>query len=155
MSRVYQRGPAAITANLTPMIDMTFLLIVFFVLVSRIVDAENVEMSLPIPEEPISQALGDEQRTVINVIPGPLGTAEGYRIGGKNFDAAPESFAAMVAHLASLYSSNPGMLINLRADQATQYSWIEPALRAVSQAARNSGVPALDARINLVIQREE
>ena len=44
MSTVYRRGPAAIEANLTPMIDMTFLLIVFFVLVSQISELEVVEM---------------------------------------------------------------------------------------------------------------
>ena len=48
------RGPALrdrppVAANLTPMIDVTFLLIVFFVVVSQIVEVENVEMELPRP----------------------------------------------------------------------------------------------------------
>ena len=47
MSSVFKRGNAKIEANLTPMIDVTFLLIVFFVLVSQIVEVENVPMSLP------------------------------------------------------------------------------------------------------------
>jgi biopolymer transport protein ExbD len=42
VSLIYRRGPAQISANLTPMIDVTFLLIVFFVLVSQIVEVENV-----------------------------------------------------------------------------------------------------------------
>ena len=44
MPRIHKRGPAEIHANLTPMIDVTFLLIVFFVLVSQIVEVENVEI---------------------------------------------------------------------------------------------------------------
>jgi biopolymer transport protein ExbD len=155
MSRVYRRGPAAINANLTPMIDMTFLLIVFFVLVSRIVDVENVPMNLPVPEKPLSEKPSDEQRMVINVVPGPAGTATGYRIGGRGFDVGPQTYDAMVSHIASLYRGNPAQMVNLRADRETSYEWIEPALRAVSEAARASGVPAIDARINLVIQREE
>ncbi len=155
MSRIYRRGPAQINANLTPMIDMTFLLIVFFVLVSRIVDVQNVPMNLPAPDDPRSEKPRDEQRTVINVVPGPAGTAESYRIGGRTFDVGPNSYDGMVAHLAGLYQQSPGMLVNLRADRETRYEWIEPALRAVSEAARASGIPGINARINLVIQREQ
>jgi len=155
MSRVYRRGRAEVSANLTPMIDVTFLLIVFFVLVSRIVDLESVSMELPEPDEPLSQKPIDEQRTIINVIPGPAGSAEGYRISGRHFAPGPDSFDAMVSHLASLYRANPTLMINLRADRSTRYEWIEPALRSVSEAARASGVPAIDARINLVIQRDD
>ena len=69
MSTIYKRGNAEISANLTPMIDVTFLLIVFFVLVSQIVEVENVEMELPKPTEPLTEKLGEEQRAVINVVP--------------------------------------------------------------------------------------
>ena len=51
MSRIHKRGTAELHANLTPMIDVTFLLIVFFVLVSQIVEVENVELKLPELEE--------------------------------------------------------------------------------------------------------
>ena len=42
---------AAITlnANMTPMIDVTFLLIVFFVVVSQIVDRDVIPLDLPAP----------------------------------------------------------------------------------------------------------
>ena len=38
---------SAINANMTPMIDVTFLLIVFFVAVSQIVDRDLVPLDLP------------------------------------------------------------------------------------------------------------
>ena len=63
----HQRPP--IHANLTPMIDVTFLLIIFFVLVSQIVEVENVDLGLPSPEDPASQLAGEQQRVVINVVP--------------------------------------------------------------------------------------
>ena len=47
MSAVFKRGRAEVHANLTSLIDVTFLLIVFFVLVSQIVDAEN-DCQLPL-----------------------------------------------------------------------------------------------------------
>jgi len=155
MSTVYRRGPAEVSANLTPMIDVTFLLIVFFVLVSRIVDVESVSMALPTPEQPLSEKPGDEQRTILNIIPGASGTADGYRIGGRTFPADAQAFDAMTAHIASLYRANPLLNINLRADRDTHYTFIEPALRAVAEGARMSGVPGIDARINLVVVRED
>ena len=50
MSSIFRRGPAQAQANITPMIDVVFLLIVFFVLVSQIVDLESVDLDLPTPE---------------------------------------------------------------------------------------------------------
>ena len=55
VSKIHKRGTAELHANLTPMIDVVFLLIVFFVLVSQIVEVENVEMRLPELVEPATQ----------------------------------------------------------------------------------------------------
>jgi hypothetical protein len=82
MSVLYKRGNAEIYGNLTPMIDMTFLLIVFFVLVSRIVDRESVDMNLPQPRKALAEKVSQEQRVVINVLPLPGGEIGGYRVGG-------------------------------------------------------------------------
>ena len=54
-----------------------------------------------------------------------------------------------------LYSGNPSLRINLRADRDTQYEWIEPVLRAISLAAGRSGEGGITARVNLVVVREE
>jgi len=51
---------------MTPMIDVSFLLIVFFMLVNRIMSEEAVEMILPRPEEPQVVSVGEEPRVVIN-----------------------------------------------------------------------------------------
>ena len=47
MARRLLPASARIEANLTPMIDVSFLLIVFFVLVSRISGGERTPMELP------------------------------------------------------------------------------------------------------------
>ncbi len=156
MSAATKRGPAVVEANLTPMIDVTFLLIVFFVLVSQIVELENVDLNLPTPTDPISEMAGDEQRAVVNVKPKPGGgDILEYRLGGKSYAADRDGLAAMTARLTSMYRSNPGMSVNLRADAGTHYRWVEPVMQAVSNAAllseRESGV----ARVNLVVVRED
>ena len=142
-------------ANLTPMIDVTFLLIVFFVLVSQIVEVENVPLTLPELEDPVAQMPGEERRAVINVVPGADGRAGEYRLGARSFPTGEQGLETLTAHLASLLSNNPSLRINLRADQNTHYQWIEPVLRCVSSAASRVEDVRITPRINLVIVREE
>ncbi|MCH8163987.1 MAG: biopolymer transporter ExbD [Planctomycetes bacterium] len=155
MSAVFRRGRAEVEANLTPMIDVAFLLIVFFVVVSQIVEIESVQLDLPAPQDPASERPGEEQRAVINVIPAAGGKTLGYRLGSRVFAADTQGIEAMTAELAALYQRNPTLDINLRADRTTHYEWVEPALQAVSTAARLSGRPDVRARINLVVVRED
>jgi biopolymer transport protein ExbD len=155
MSEIHRRGPAQIHANLTPMIDVTFLLIVFFVLVSQIVEVENVELALPELEDPATHLPADEQRSVINVVPSLSGAATEVRVGATVFPAGDAGVEALTTHLAGLLRANPALRLNLRADQHTQYEWVQPVLQAVSGAAARVNDPAARARINLVVLREE
>ena len=69
MPRNRSKFPAAvIEANLTPMIDVTFLLIVFFTLVSGIADNERVDMSLARVEAGATAQADEESRVMLNVI---------------------------------------------------------------------------------------
>ena len=153
MSRVHRRGPAQIEANLTPMIDMTFLLVVFFVLVSTISEVESVEMELPEPRPTASAPPQDDPRAAINVIPDERGEAMNYRLNGFDFELGPEGIARLRGRIMELYSANPELLINLRADRRTEQKHIAPILRTVTEAASNSGRESA-ARVNLVVITE-
>ena len=107
MSRIYQRGAARIEANLTPMIDMTFLLVVFFVLVSTISEVESVEMQLPEPNPTASTPPTDELRTVINIIPNVQGEATGYRVNGIDLPLDSAGVSEMKQRITELYIANP------------------------------------------------
>lgn len=155
MSAIHTRGNADVQANLTPMIDVTFLLIVFFVLVSQIVEVEHVEMDLPRPEHTVSTRLGDEQRSVINIIPSADGTIAGYRLGSREFPPSEEGIERLTMRLTEMYANNPQLRINLRADRDTQYQWVEPVMNSISIAARRVGQPDIAARVHLVVVREE
>lgn len=154
MSSVYKRGRAQISANLTPMIDVTFLLIVFFVLVSQIVEVENVPLALPELDEPASQVAGEEQRIIVNVVPGIGGAAIGYKVSSTQFSADDDGLAGLRNHLAGVYVQTPAIGVNLRADRFTEYEHVEPALQAIGDAARMAGVTGA-ARVNLVVIRED
>ncbi|MEE8156057.1 MAG: biopolymer transporter ExbD [Phycisphaerales bacterium] len=155
MSIACKRGPAKVEANLTPLIDVTFLLIVFFVLVSQIVELENVDLDLPAPTDPVSELAGDEQRAVVNIVPKPDGDILEYRLGGRSYAADRDGLQAMTARLTSMYRNNPGLSVNLRADASTHYRWVEPVMQAVSTAALLSEREMAVARVNLVVVRED
>jgi len=154
MSSIYKRNSTSLNSNLTPMIDVTFLLIVFFVLVSQIVEVENVDLRLPELEQPASNFPDDEQRSVINVVPGFGGQATGYRMGGLEFPVGDEGIEALTRHLAGLLRANPSLRVNLRADQGTEYKFVQPALEAVAAAARRVDASTTP-HLNLVVLREE
>jgi biopolymer transport protein ExbD len=154
MRRSRNRHPnAEIEANLTPMIDVSFLLIVFFVLVSRLSDAEQAELALPSVRAGVAARAEDEARVVVNVLPGEDGAAAGYSAGSRVFPASPDGVAALAAQLAEGYRRNPRLAVHLRADRATRYEWVEPAMRAATTAARMAGGGALP-RLDLVVVEE-
>ncbi len=155
MSAIYTRGSAKVHANLTSMIDVTFLLIVFFVLVSQVVEAENVKMKLPEPREPASRPLGDETRTVINVVPGENGMPRHYKLGTETYAPDEAGAEALTLHLLTLYQANPALRVNLRADQRTEYQYVEPVMQAVADAAQRMQPTPVTPRVNLVVVREE
>ena len=131
-----QRERAAIEPNLTSLIDVTFLLIVFFVLVSRLNEIENIDLNLPHPKDAATMLVESEQQVIISVMPAPSGQTTGYRVGVNDFAADAAGVEAMTAHLAELYQMNPGLNVNLRADRSTHYEHIEPVVQAVALAAR-------------------
>ena len=154
MARPSRHAPARIAANLTPLIDVTFLLIIFFVLVSQIVDLENVHMDLPAPPDPATEVARDEKRAVINIVPAGGGRAAGYRLGNRFYAADTAGVHALTGHLERLYRDMPQMRVNLRADRSTHYQWVQPALEAIASAASDAGQETIPA-VNLVVIREQ
>ena len=53
---------------MTPMIDVIFLLIVFFVAVSQIVDRDAVPLDLPAFADSAASEIGIEDKVIVNLI---------------------------------------------------------------------------------------
>jgi len=154
MSRDRSVQPEPIAANLTPMIDVTFLLIIFFVVVSQIVEVENADLDLPRPVDAASELPDDQPRIVINVLRGAGGDSIGYRMSNQRYMADTAGLEALAHSLAAMYRKNPALAVNLRADRRTDYRWVEPVFQAVSAAARLSGRDDVKGRVNLVVVKE-
>lgn len=152
-SRVYHRGPARVVANLTPMIDISFLLIVFFVLVSQFGDRDSIPLRLPTPVDPASTPPDQSGRTVISLVPqsDDASVIASIHTAGRDFAPDRAGREELSQHLASLYRSTPELRLNVRADRRLQYRYVEPVLRAVADGAAQAGTTP---RVNLAIVRE-
>ena len=164
-SKVYRRGGGGrVEFNMTPMIDVTFQLIIFFILAGQVASAELVQMKVPRPTE--SQALPEnaivKNRVIINIVskagvekedadPFLAGQAKEYRAAGKAFEAGDKEG---LQELLEMYynrwmQDHPGseFFVEIRADHRVRYGHVEPALLAAAAA----GIPKMNitALVNL------
>jgi biopolymer transport protein ExbD len=109
--------------ELTPMIDIVFLLIAFFMTLISFISAELVELKLPdanqasIPKDP-----GERQFISIDQ-------------EGKVFIGATESsYAALPNALNTMRAQYPNLKVFLRADAQTSHRFVNQAMEACAQA---------------------
>ena len=140
---------AAITlnANMTPMIDVTFLLIVFFVVVSQIVDRDVIPLDLPAPEHAKAMVSNAESKMVVNIVPLADGSVAGIVVGQYTIDTNEMAkLSAIVSEGLSTGTSE----IHLRADRATEYKYIHRVIEAIREAGSTTRTP----RLHLVVDME-
>jgi biopolymer transport protein ExbD len=130
-SKKYRPRPS-LTINMAPMIDVVFLLIVFFVLVSTFASAERVDMSLPAPER--SQAINKKltDRVIINIQlldPNePETTTAVFSIGAN----PPEPLEDISARLAMHRRAVPKLKAVIRADRRVRYADVRDVMEVVA-----------------------
>ncbi len=139
---------------MTPLIDMAFLLIVFFVLVGQVASAEFVALALPRTASNAAKRPDDAQRVVVNVVPAVDGGAAAYRLGKREFEPGADGLRSLSEALAQAMRGKPGLEVNVRADRATAYGWVKPAMDAVADALVLSGVERNRVRVRLVVTGE-
>ncbi|MBL6913196.1 MAG: biopolymer transporter ExbD [Puniceicoccaceae bacterium] len=109
--------------ELTPMIDVVFLLIAFFMTLISFISSELVELELPeaekatIPEEP-----GERQYISINA------SGELY------FGALPITEEALTLRLSQLKTDIPTLKVFLRADAHTPHRYVNSVMEATAKA---------------------
>ena len=139
------QASTTINANMTPMIDVTFLLIVFFVVVSQIVDAEAVPMDLPAPDHAVAGVSDEPDRVIVNLVPLDGGEVAGIIVGGHSiaWDSMDELTAIVHTRLQGGASD-----VHLRADRATKYTHIHHVIEAIRAVGTTP-------RVQLVISGED
>ncbi len=145
MSLLHARGPVRIDANLTPLIDLAFLLIVFFVLIARMSGEQLPAVALPQPHHAALSPIQSGQRIAVNV------TREGDRtvlsLGAQRFAADRAGESALSQALAQRIARDRTIPVDVRADRTLHYSDVQPVLRAVANAASSAGVGPITVRV--------
>ena len=132
---------------MTPLIDVTFLLILFFMLVNRIVAEERVKMIPPELQDAQTYELGEVDKVTVSVGPLPYddsarakmkpyrfeGQAAVVQVGiGATFD--PMDLPSITAEIEKYVAANAEVEVLLRADAAIHYDSIAPVMKAISDA---------------------
>ena len=133
-----------LNANMTPMIDVTFLLIVFFVVVSQIVDRNVIPLDLPTPENAKAMVSEVEHKLVINIIPHTGGGVAGLVVGEHTI--ASDDMVGLSSIVEQRLAQGTTE-VHLRADRLTKYKFVHRVIEAIRQAG---GTP----RLHLVVDVE-
>ena len=148
-SQVHKRGATTPEMNITPLIDVVFQLIIFFMLVNNIVSEEIVQMVVPNLEDPKTQEMAEDNRIIVSVAPrdhGPAdrspdplmfdGTAQFVQVGSKqefsmnDMEGVTDALQAQRAQ-----NENPeNVKVLLRADTALRYAEVQPVMAAITAA---------------------
>lgn len=136
------------------MIDMTFLLVVFFILVSRITSVEQVPLDLPAPSNPAANPAPEAPRLVANVPADEDGRAMGILLDQVSYRLDEIGLETFTRTVAARLEAIPELQVNLRADRRIPYEVVEPVMDALARAGALAGRPK-GVRVNLVIQTED
>ena len=128
------RSTSGLSINLTPMIDVTFLLLVFFLVTSTFAKVEGLfaaklprDSGLTVPALPISPL-------IVRLTP----DGDGCRIRIDNFTAAPTSFGDLAEFLISV-RGNPGFddqtPVVIVADDALAWDYVAGCWNAAVRAS--------------------
>lgn len=112
--------------NMTPMIDVVFLLIIFF-LVSSHLAKQEAQLQLPLPEARSGNTPTDMQtpRLTVNVL------ADGQlMLAGRKVQPA-ELLTRLQERIAE---DGPNLKVRIRGDRAVHYRFVQPVMTACAQA---------------------
>jgi biopolymer transport protein ExbD len=130
------RLASGVSINMTPMIDVTFLLIIFFLVSSHLAKQENnVRLDLPKTQTGLDSELSNQHRTsTVHVLPD--GT---YQMGGQSI-----SIQSIQQVIAARHAETPGGLrVRIRTDRSVPYSVVSKLLKACTQAGTSDVVFAV------------
>jgi len=115
-------------ADLTPMVDVVFLLIVFFILVSQLTRTERTPIALPALAADLLSDAPTRERLVIHVEP------EALRVGAARFPQGPDARRDLAATIRRALAASPGAAVVIRAPRNAPYRAVAPALAAAEDA---------------------
>lgn len=124
MQKKGKRKSDEVSFQVTPMIDMTFLLLIFFMITAKL-SKETTKREVQLPVAATAKIPDDtSQRVIINI-----DAAGDYFIGNGRANKA-----AMAAYLDKRFQNFPPLRIYLRADRATPAKKIKEFMKLAATA---------------------
>jgi biopolymer transport protein ExbD len=132
---------------MTPMIDCTFLLIIFFILAGQMASESLAHVELPDPEQ--SQAVPSERmdrpdKAIVNVIyatgegeeevPALIGKASRYQVGGVRVEPGDVDSLKGILERMKADSGSGEFSVEIRADERVDYADVFPVMQAAAAA---------------------
>ncbi len=117
--------------NMTPMIDVVFLLIIFFLVSSHLAQQE-IQMELDLPTAGTGQRPQEDEtrRVVVNVLPDLLPGGGQLMVGGRMLSA--EELEQLI-RFESQRTEGP-LEVRIRSDRRVAYRVVEPVMVACAKA---------------------
>lgn len=118
--------------NMTPMIDVVFLLIIFFMVSSHLAKQEiQAEVDLPTATTGTEQRDEENRRVTINVMP----EGNGYVLKLGTVPVKPEKLRERIVDLRDRAKRNGRELeVRIRSDRSAPYRIVEPILLACAKS---------------------
>ena len=135
MTRIRPRREMRV--NMTPMIDVVFLLIIFFLVSSHLARQES-QLPLPLPTaDSGEEVVENRDRVVVNL----LGDGS-MQLSGRAVDA--DELGRRLAN--EVASGKTDLEVRIRSDRNVAFRFVQPILLAISQARVNNVTFAVNKR---------
>ncbi|MFA7234452.1 MAG: biopolymer transporter ExbD [Terrimicrobiaceae bacterium] len=122
--RLLKKQDDEVGFQLAPMIDMTFLLLVFFMVTTKI-SKEQVKVDIKLPTAANAVIPGDlSDRDIISI------DASGHYFAGQK----PVDKKELAAYLKQRFKNTPPLRLYVRADKGTQGKQIKELMKIASEA---------------------
>ena len=151
MSRRRAHGP--VQAQMTPLIDVVFLLIVFFVLVSRIVDEDRPRLDLPAPIPSATLVPPQGSKVIVSIVPVDGGVWR-YHVAGVDVPDGAEGVDLLERLVGEQLERDPNTAVQIRAGRDTPWQVVAPVLEATREAGRAANLPQ-PVRVQLATVRSQ
>ena len=122
-----------LTFNMAPMIDVVFLLIIFFVLVSTFASAERVPMELPDPDASQAKNVKLTDRVIINVELTDPDTSDGSQVRYSLGAVRIGSLGEISDRLGRYVRDVPNLKVVVRADRRVRYGAVREVMEVVAE----------------------
>lgn len=118
-----------IGTNMTPMIDVTFLLLTFFMLASHFASEEKTAVDLPRPNDNQAVEQRFQDKIIISLVHQPDRPGPEIRLGPLRMSSMDE----LEMRLIELARGNPRAQVILRADRHLAYGVVREVMEIVSR----------------------